>query len=344
MTAALPKSQQMMFEVLTLRTFLPGSPAGPMPCALPDGQTPDQSGPDLVHASRLAALEKDFERLTKDTCGLTSETSSRSAAQQLALASRLRARLDVNGSPECVLTWKEWPMLAGPPICALRASRRRTSGNDSTGSLWRTPSHGDGKRGAHPNPDAKAGEHSLTTQVTKSGWASPSAHDGRRPGTDIHSTQGGNLSWDAVVLTIWPTPRSEDSEQTGSHHGNLDTLNSASKAATPWATPSARDWRDGRASQETMDKNARPLNEQAVWNMPHCPRQNDSDNSKSTYLERQTFGLIPTGSNAQTGKPGAFQLNPAFSLWLQGFPIEWSNCADRAMQSFHPLRRRSSKL
>ena len=129
-----------------------------------------------------------------------------------------------------------------------------------------------------------------------------------------------------------------------SHHGNLDTLNSASKAATPWATPSARDWRDGRASQETMDKNARPLNEQAVWNMPHCPRQNGSDNSKSTYLERQTFGLIPTGSNAQTGKPGAFQLNPAFSLWLQGFPIEWSNCADRAMQSFHPLRRRSSKL
>ena len=202
MTAALPKSQQMMFEVFTLRTFLPGSPAGPMPCALPDGQTPDQSGPDLVHASRLAALEKRFERLTKDTCGLTSETSSRSAAQQLALASRLRARLDVNGSPEYVRPGKNGLCLPRAADCALRASRRRTSGNDSTGSLWRTPSHGDGKRGAHPNPDAKAGEHSLTTQVTKSGWASPSAHDGRRPGTDIHSTQGGNLSRDAVVLTI----------------------------------------------------------------------------------------------------------------------------------------------
>lgn len=36
----------------------------------------------------------------------------------------------------------------------------------------------------------------------------------------------------------WPTPRAEDSESTGAHRGNPDTLNSAAKVAG-WATPKA---------------------------------------------------------------------------------------------------------
>ena len=32
----------------------------------------------------------------------------------------------------------------------------------------------------------------------------------------------------------------------------------------PWATPSARDWRSGSASEETHDRNARPLSEQVT--------------------------------------------------------------------------------
>ncbi len=40
---------------------------------------------------------------------------------------------------------------------------------------WRTPSTGDDKRGAMLNPDPKAGEHSLTTQI--SNWPTPSCHD-----------------------------------------------------------------------------------------------------------------------------------------------------------------------
>jgi hypothetical protein len=55
-----------------------------------------------------------------------------------------------------------------------------------------------------------------------------------------------------------------------------------------------------------MERNSRPLNEQVV------------------------SGLTSNGSPAGTEKPG--QLNPAFSLWLQGFPEEWGDYAPQAMR------------
>ena len=46
-------------------------------------------------------------------------TASPSAALQRALENRLRARMDVNGSPEYELIWKPWDMAGGSPIwCA----------------------------------------------------------------------------------------------------------------------------------------------------------------------------------------------------------------------------------
>jgi hypothetical protein len=55
---------------------------------------------------------------------------------QRRLERSLQTTLDVNGSPEYVLTWKRWGMPSGPPICALRGSARRTSANGFTG--WPT--------------------------------------------------------------------------------------------------------------------------------------------------------------------------------------------------------------
>lgn len=39
---------------------------------------------------------------------------------------------------------------------------------------------------------------------------------------------------------LWPTPRSEDSEQTGGHRGSPDTLTAAARM---FRTPSSRDWK-----------------------------------------------------------------------------------------------------
>lgn len=191
-------------------TSSPASGAGPAPSSLRAGRKTARSGRVAAPASRSAWQDAERERLTSATCGPLFATLSPSAALQSALASRLVQRLAAYGSPEYALTWKSWDMASGPPICAVRASGRRTSGNASTG--WPTPDSYP-RGGAQDPAKRKAGGHSVTLQ-------------------------------DAATLAGWPTPRAEDSEQTGGHRGNPDTLTSATKLAG-WPTPDASAMNDG---------------------------------------------------------------------------------------------------
>ena len=126
------------------------------------------------------------------TSGPSFAASLRSAALQLSLESRLRALLDVNGSPEYGLIWKQWAIGSGPPICALRASRRRTSANVSTG--WPTPQAGSPateKYNEAGNTDfsrktvALVTGHVAPSELKKynlTGWPTTKAEDGNRRG------------------------------------------------------------------------------------------------------------------------------------------------------------------
>jgi len=51
-------------------------------------------------------------------------------------------------------------------------------------------------------------------------WASPTAHDGRRPSLDIHSTQGANLSQQIAVSQTDGPPAEENPSTTGSHRAS----------------------------------------------------------------------------------------------------------------------------
>lgn len=112
-------------------------------CEWRDGLTIAPFGPDRALASRSVPRENVSARPTNGIYGRNSPVSSATAALQRSLANRLQAAMDVNGSPEYALTWKEWPMKSGPPICALRASARRISDKGSIG--WPTPCARDGK-------------------------------------------------------------------------------------------------------------------------------------------------------------------------------------------------------
>lgn len=215
----------------------------------PAGQKAAKSGRQAVPVSRFRARDKEKAMPTNDTCGPLFIGSTPSAALQSALASRLRARLDANGSPEYELTWKEWDLPSGVPICALRASGRRTSGKGCSGL---------------------------------------------------------------------PTPKAEDSEQTGAHRGNPDTLNSASKMAG-WTTPQSR---DSKGVSQNFCREDKP---------------------KDDCLPDQVSGVVQSGTPAETANCAGYRLNPRFSLWLMGYPDEWASCGVRAMQSCRNSRRSSSK-
>jgi len=108
------------------RTFSQESAAGLSPCVLPDGQMAFPFGQDHVLANRFRAPVSDEDTKTSGTSGRSGSASSASASLQSYLASRLRARMDLNGSMEYLLIWKARVTPARRRICALRASHSVT--------------------------------------------------------------------------------------------------------------------------------------------------------------------------------------------------------------------------
>ena len=147
-----------------------------------------------------------------DTYGQSSPASSGNANLQSSLESRLRVRMEGYGSPEYALTWKEWDMQSGPPICALRASARRTSGKGYTG--WPTPQTFDASNDGKPRA------------LRYKGNAPSEAGNTRNPGTP--GSYRGDLK-DYAALAGWATPyvyRAHESDKTaGAWYP--DTMNQA---------------------------------------------------------------------------------------------------------------------
>jgi len=119
-------------------TSSPASADGALHCASLDGQRTNPSGPDPVLANLSPRQAKEAGLLTSGTCGPRSTTSSASASLQSSLESKLQALLPLPGSTLYEMTWKERVTPLGLRICALRASARDTSDNESGG--WPTPS------------------------------------------------------------------------------------------------------------------------------------------------------------------------------------------------------------
>lgn len=163
-------------------TSSPGSVAGQRLFVWPVGPLVDPSGPAVAPANRSRRQERKKAQPTSDICGQNSTDSSSDTDRQKSLESRLRAMVDLCGSPECVLTWKRRVTSCGLSILQLRALGRRSSGNDSSGEL------GD---------------------VT---WPSVQAHDAKGGKTQEQVTamklrRGGGISnLNEIVMTVLPCP------------------------------------------------------------------------------------------------------------------------------------------
>jgi hypothetical protein len=340
MNAALPTSGQMIFVGLFSVTSSPALVAGRSRSGSLDGQKTAGPGPALAPVSPSQQPESAEAPGTPGIYGRSGLDSLPNVADssefQRSLASKLQARMAAFGSLEYDLVWRTWDINLGPPICALRASARRTSGRGCSG--WRSPDHN--QRGGSYSDQVKAlarlesgHQINLEDQAVLAGWNTPRATDGSNGGPN---QTGGALPADAALagmtesnmtgntdalnasasitngnLSGWCSPTAQDGSR-----GNLpprpqDTGVPLSQQAAlaGWPTASARDWKSGTSRQH--GENCRPLNEVA-----------------------QSSGTTTTLSHAQTEKRGA--LNPALSRWLQGYSVEWCQAAIRA---FRKLKR-----
>jgi hypothetical protein len=109
----------------------------------------------------------------------------------------------------------------------------------------------------------------------------------------------------------WATPTKTDAERRGEL--SLTPKDPTLNHMAGWATPASRDYRHPNATSYA-ERGGGAKGEQ-------LPNQ----------VNQAVSGLLPNGSPVSTAKRGV--LNPAFSLWLMGYPAEWESCAPPATRS-----------
>lgn len=294
------------------------------------GPKTDLCGRDHVLASHLALLEKEKGDKISGTCGRLLDGLSKSASLQLSLENRLRESMDANGSPEYEMTWLSWDMPSGPPICRLRALAHRTSGKDYCG--WRSPM-------------AMESGISVGRLMTIDGehWV---------PGKRAYDMKTGRLcqvglNQESQILHGWPTARTVTGgaeswarkQELGRKKSGGSDLQAAAMGVTGWPTPETA--KGGQTSRS--GKRKKELLIGGIVRGFATPRA--SDDKRGTSLGPVMRGVQRKGAQndlgttvamfrASTGNTEGYRLNPYFSLWLMGYPIEWGYLGARAIQLY----------
>lgn len=161
----------------------PASESGATHFGLPDGATTDLFGLAPVRANLSPRQAKELGLMTSGTSGRTGTTSSKSAALQSSLESKLRARTLILGSTLYTLTWRLWVTPSGVSRSRLRASALRNPETALSG--WRAPMATDGKKADCLLPGVfkrmtEGRQISLAMQARLAGWPTCRASDGEK--------------------------------------------------------------------------------------------------------------------------------------------------------------------
>ena len=358
MNAQLSMWPLMTSEASPSATSSPASAAGGLRSVSRAGLTTDRSGQGLAPASPSVRPESAEALPTIATSGPTSIASSRSAALQSWLESRLPVATVSAGSTLYALTWKHRITPSGLSIFALRASAPRISDKGSGGSGWPTPTSTDAIKGGQVS--VRPGMMGLSETVPLTGWPTPCQQGGPNGG----ASQGADRLPGAAPLAGWPTASARDWKDTGKDlppradgTPRLDQLPRVTNLAG-WPTPTSKEAAGGeykdpdKAMARALGPHANDLRDfvqMTGWPTPNTPSGGRSVSIEKMDITGRTAdgrkhtaslehavkfvgparltasGQMLTGSSA--GMESGGQLDPSMSEWLMGYPPAWSECA-----------------
>lgn len=180
---------------------------------------------------------------------------------------------------------------------------RRGSGNiEDQVANWSTPK----------------GDLPLPSQASQ--WSTPSAHDGRRPGEDLRSTQGRNLNREAAT---WPSPTTRIFKGGGQAVTRADgksRLDMLDWKAEAWIAPSPSSVPDPLTSD----------GQRSLTPIPFSPLPSETSIDGGLLAEISVYRRWSMRSGGAAGWRGTWtrqprrQLNPRFVEWLMRWPDGWS--------------------
>lgn len=159
-------------------------------------------------------------------------------------------------------------------------------------------------------------------------WKTAATPAGRQYCQLVASARRISASDCSLERSGWTTPQAHDTSgrstgqkaKHGTKHGCACLVRDVELAG--WPTPTTRDHKDG---SECPNVQTNSLLGREVWQADQ-PIRITAD------------GQVLTGSDAGTVSSG--QLNPRFSGWLMGYPVEWCKAALSAHQTRSPKNRR----
>lgn len=198
-----------------------------------------------------------------------------------------------SSSAQLPASWENWPIAGG-----------MRNGSIYVRTTWAEVINANGGSASH-------GGTWLTPNVPNGGRSVPADVVARRG-----MTESGKRTVDlGSEVRHWATPDANAMERTNrSDSPNAVIRPTLALAAAQWATPTARDHKDGSTSLENVEVNGL-LGRQVLLST----KQADSTSSRRVLSINDGRELSPTD---RTLRP---RLNPAFACWLMGWPIWWTN-------------------
>lgn len=243
------------------------------------------------------------------------------------LASKLS---ELTGS---VKTWKKAATPSGRSWWVLTTVAPPTGGSGC--SSWPTVTASDAQAMTPaPRPSRAATNRKTEYLARMVQWPTATAGDANSSGSrnlEGSNAHPGTSLTDAVRpdRAAWPTPKAADGRSKGTGGSPDHGLDAMARSGLLFPTPSARDWKDGRASQGTMERNSRPLDEFVVWATPqaHDARRPalGLTSTQGSNLSRDVGRLDPDVSSTPGSRP---VLSPDWVEALMGFPPGWTRLPD----------------